>query len=75
MKGHQRYYPEGHSVTEDRYYGVSCGPVPDYGKLVKAYDGYSDTVEDPAKLKDALIKGIKETRAGKITLLDVRLCR
>ena len=75
MKGHQRYYPEGHSVTEDRYYGVSCGPVPVYAKLVEAYDGHSQTVENPAKLKDALIKGIKETRAGKITLLDVRLCR
>ncbi|MBD3173307.1 hypothetical protein GF326_12650, partial [Candidatus Bathyarchaeota archaeon] len=75
MKGHQRYYPEGHSVTEDQYYGVSCGPVPVYAKLVEAYDGHSETVENPAKLKDALIKGIKETRAGKITLLDVRLCR
>ncbi|MCW4013830.1 MAG: thiamine pyrophosphate-dependent enzyme, partial [Candidatus Bathyarchaeota archaeon] len=75
MKGHQRYYPKGHSVTQDCYYGVGCGPTPDYAKLVEAYGGYSETVDDPAELPDALNRGIKETRDGKTTLLDVRLCR
>ena len=75
MKGHQRYYPQGHSVTQNCYYGVGCGPTPTYAKLVEAYDGYSETVEDPTELPDALNRTIKQTRAGKTTLLDVRLCR
>ena len=75
MKGHQRYYPKGHSVTQDQYYGVGCGPTPTYAKLVEAYDGYSETVEDPSRLVKSLKNAIKETRAGKISLLDVRLRR
>jgi len=75
MKGHQRYYQDGYSVTHDKYYGVGCGPVPVYAKLVEAYGGYSETVEDPARLPKALSQGIKETRRGKIVLLDVRISR
>jgi acetolactate synthase-1/2/3 large subunit len=75
MKGHQRYYPSGHSVTQNHYYGVDCGPTPEYAKLVDAFDGYSKTVEDPSELIRALKKTIKETNKGKMTLLDVRLSR
>jgi len=75
MKGHQRYYPKGHSVTQNQYYGVGCGPTPEYAKLVEAYDGYSETVEDPSKLVKSLERAIKETRKGKTTLLDVHLSR
>ena len=75
MKGHQRYYPKGHSVTQNQYYGVGCGPTPEYAKLVEAYNGYSEIVEDPSKLVKSLKRAIKETRTGKVTLLDVRLSR
>jgi acetolactate synthase-1/2/3 large subunit len=75
MKGHQRYYPQGHSVTQNQYYGVGCGPTPTYAKLVEAYNGYSETIENPVELPDTLNQGIRQTRNGKITLLDVRLSR
>jgi acetolactate synthase-1/2/3 large subunit len=75
MKGHQRYYPTGYSVTQNQYYGVNCGPTPEYAKLVEAYDGYSETAEDPSDLRNALERTIKKTRSGKVTLLDVRLSR
>jgi acetolactate synthase-1/2/3 large subunit len=75
MKGHARYYPKGYSVTQNQYYGVGCGPTPQYAKLVEAYNGYSETVEDPSELKKALERTIKETRSGKVTLLDVHLSR
>ena len=75
MKGHQRYYPTGHSVTQNQYYGVGCGPTPDYSKLVEAYDGYSEMVEDPSEVSKALERTIKETKRGKVTLLDIRLSR
>jgi acetolactate synthase-1/2/3 large subunit len=75
MKGHQRYYPSGHSVTHNQYYGVGCGPTPEYAKLVEVYDGYSETVEDPSELVNALKRTINETKKGKTTILDVRLSR
>ncbi|MCW4049677.1 MAG: thiamine pyrophosphate-binding protein [Candidatus Bathyarchaeota archaeon] len=75
MKGHARYYPNGHSVTQDQYFGVGCGPTPQYAKLVEAYDGYSATVEDPSEVKPALTNALKKVRDGKLTLLDMRLAR
>jgi acetolactate synthase-1/2/3 large subunit len=75
MRGHQKYYPEGYSVTKSQYYGVSCGPTPEYARLVEAYDGYSETVEDPSYLEKSLERTLKETKRGRLTLLDVRLNR
>jgi acetolactate synthase-1/2/3 large subunit len=75
MKGHQRYYPTGHSVTQNQYYGVGCGPTPDYAKIVEAYDGYSEMIEDPSEVYEAIKRTIKETKKGRVTLLDVRLSR
>ncbi len=75
MKGHARYYPGGHSVTQNDFYGVGCGPTPHYAKLVEAYDGYSDTVEDPSEVKRSLMEALKKTREGQVSLLDVRLSR
>jgi len=75
MKGHARYYPDGHSVTQDDYLGVGCGPTPHYAKLAEAFDGHSETVEDPSEVKDSLKNAIQATRGGQVSLLDVRLSR
>lgn len=73
MKSHQRYYPNGHSVKQNTYYGVNCGPIPQYAKLAEAYNGHTQTIEDPTQLKQAIKTAIKQTQNGKLTLLDVRL--
>ena len=73
MKGHARYYPDGYSVRENVYYGVPCGPVPTYAKLVEAYDGYSETVFEASKVKSSLERGLRSVREGKLTLIDVRI--
>ena len=73
MKYHARYYPEGHSVTRDTFYGVPCGPSPIYAKLAEAYDGHGETVEDPSEVKPALQRAIQAVRKGRLSLLDVRL--
>jgi acetolactate synthase-1/2/3 large subunit len=73
MKSHPRYYPEGNSVKQDYYYGVSCSPVPEYTKLAEAFDGYAEKIEDPSNLKAALEKAFNHVRSGTLTLLDVRL--
>jgi acetolactate synthase-1/2/3 large subunit len=75
MKGHAKYYPDGHSVTQNEYYGVGCGPTPNYATLVEAFDGHSETVEDPSQVKRALLDALKATREGQVSLLDVRLSR
>ena len=73
MKGHARYYPDGHSVKENIYYGVGCGPTPKYTMLAEAYDGYGETVETPSEVKAALLRGIKEVNDGRLALLDIKL--
>ncbi len=75
MKGHARYYPEGYSVTSDKYYGVSCGPTPSYAKIAEAFGGYAETVEDPGQVEPALRRALKHVRGGALALLDVRLRR
>jgi acetolactate synthase-1/2/3 large subunit len=73
MKSHPRYFPEGNSVKQDYYYGVSCSPVPEYTKLAEAFDGYAEKVEDPSNLKAALERAFNKVRSGTLTLIDVRL--
>ncbi|OGD46781.1 hypothetical protein A3K69_06950 [Candidatus Bathyarchaeota archaeon RBG_16_57_9] len=73
MRGHARYYPEGHSVKHGQYYGVSCGPSPDYTKVVEAFGGYGERVEDPSEVRPALTRALRAVRGGAPSLLDVVL--
>jgi acetolactate synthase-1/2/3 large subunit len=73
MKHHQRYYPEGYSVKEGRYYGVYTKPKPAYGKLAEAFGGYAETVTDPGEVKPALLRALDEVGNGRLALLDVIL--
>ncbi len=72
MKGHQRYYPDGFSVSQEKYYGVACSS-PDYSMLVKAYGGYGKTVVEPSEVKPALARALKSLEKGEQSLLDIRL--
>jgi thiamine pyrophosphate-dependent acetolactate synthase large subunit-like protein len=73
MKSHPRYYPDGTSVRMNKYYGVSCGPTPQYEKLVEAYEGYAETITYPNEVKPALQRAFNQVRSGKLTLLDIRI--
>lgn len=73
MKGHTRYYPEGWSVKHGRYYGVSTKPRPRYEKLVEAFGGYGETIEEPSNVKPAILRGLSHVKKGKLALLDVIL--
>jgi len=70
MKQHSRYYPEGYSVREGRYYGVDI-PKLDYVKLTEAFGGYGEVVEDPAQVESALLRALKQVRSGSLGLLDM----
>ncbi len=71
MKSHGRYYPDGWSVRTETYYGVYEEPKPDYPKLVEAFGGYGETIEDPAEVIPALLKSLDEVEKGRMALLDV----
>jgi thiamine pyrophosphate-dependent acetolactate synthase large subunit-like protein len=73
MKHHQRYYPEGYSVSQGRYYGVYTKPKPAYDKLAEAFGGYAETVTDPGEVKPALLRALDEVGKGRLALLDVIL--
>jgi len=72
MKQHSRFYPEGWSVKEGRYYGVAI-PKPNYAKLAEAFGGYGETVEDPSEIRPALLRALENVKEGRLALLDVIL--
>lgn len=73
MKHHPRYYPKGHAVRSGRIYGVYAKPKPDYAKLSEAFGGYGEEVTDPSEVKPALLRALKQVKAGRHALLDVIL--
>jgi acetolactate synthase-1/2/3 large subunit len=70
MKQHSRYYPDGYSVREGKYYGVDI-PKLDYVKLTEAFGGYGEVVKDPAEVESALYRALEEERNGRLALLDM----
>jgi acetolactate synthase-1/2/3 large subunit len=73
MQGHARYYPEGFSVKHGTYYGVGCGPSPDYCGVAEAFGGYGERVEDPSEVKASLMRALRAVGEGRPALLDVVL--
>ncbi|MEZ5408163.1 MAG: thiamine pyrophosphate-requiring protein [Acidimicrobiales bacterium] len=67
-------YPEGAAAAGgDAMPLASLAPAPDYPKLVEAYGGYGQHVEDPAQLRAALEKAVEHTRAGHQALVSVHV--
>jgi thiamine pyrophosphate-dependent acetolactate synthase large subunit-like protein len=69
---HHRMYPEGTAVETDTYFGTHI-QGPDYVKVIEAFGGYGERVEDPEALPDALKRGLDATRDGRTAILDVVL--
>jgi thiamine pyrophosphate-dependent acetolactate synthase large subunit-like protein len=67
---HKRMYPEGVAVETGNYLGTHING-PDYVKVIEAFGGYGERVEDPAALPDALRRGQEAVRAGRTAVLDV----
>lgn len=71
MQGmHKRMYPEGVAVETGNYLGTFING-PDYVKVIEAFGGYGEKVEDPAALPDALKRAQEAVRGGRTALLDV----
>jgi acetolactate synthase-1/2/3 large subunit len=67
---HKRMYPEGVAVETGNYLGTFING-PDYVKVIEAFGGYGERVENPDALPDALKRGHEAVRAGRTAVLDV----
>jgi acetolactate synthase-1/2/3 large subunit len=63
-------YPEGVAVETENYLGTHING-PDYVKVIEAFGGYGEKVEDPAALPDALKRAQEAVDAGRTAVLDV----
>jgi acetolactate synthase-1/2/3 large subunit len=68
-------YPDGYSVTGDRFVGVDLAPAPRYDVLAAAVDAAGERIEDPAEVLPALRRGLAHVAAGRSVVLDVILAR
>ncbi|UCD44060.1 MAG: hypothetical protein JSV27_07910 [Candidatus Bathyarchaeota archaeon] len=71
MKQHSRFYPDGWSVKDERYYGVYMKPKTDYVKIAEAFGGYGEVVEDPSEVKSSLQRALGQVEEGRLALIDV----
>ncbi len=71
---HKRLYPDGTAVENNTYFGTFING-PDYLKVIEAFGGYGESVEDPDDLVDALKRGYDANRNGRTVLLDVAISK
>ena len=71
---HKRLYPDGTAVENNTYFGTFING-PDYLKVIEAFGGYGESVENPDDLVDALKRGYDANRNGRTVLLDVAISK
>jgi acetolactate synthase-1/2/3 large subunit len=60
-------------VQTQTFVGTSIAPSPDYAAIARAFDGYGETVEEPAQIRPAFERGLKAIAGGQGALIDIRL--
>jgi acetolactate synthase I/II/III large subunit len=71
--GIPKYYPDGWAVKTNNFSGLHIVPCPEYAAIAKVFDGYGETVEDPAEVRKAVERGLKAVAGGQLALIDMRL--
>ncbi|MBO37691.1 MAG: hypothetical protein CMM75_00740 [Rhodospirillaceae bacterium] len=71
--GVPKYFPKGDAVQTNNFSGLHIGPAPDYWKIVEAFGGYGEKVEDPGDVGAAIKRGLDVVNKGQAAILDVRL--
>jgi acetolactate synthase-1/2/3 large subunit len=67
------YYPDGWAVKTNNYSGLHIGPCPEYAKIIEAFGGYGERVEEPGEVRNAIRRGLDALKQGRSALLDIRL--
>jgi acetolactate synthase-1/2/3 large subunit len=68
-----RQYPDGAAVSAGDFTGGLFDPAPDFAKLAEAANGYGESVSDPAEVRPALERALKQVRNGTPALVAVML--
>ena len=71
--GVPKYYPDGWAVKTGNYSGLHIAPCPEYSKIIEAFGGYGERVDDPAEVRKAIQRGLDALNKGQSALLDIRL--
>ena len=71
--GVPRYYPDGWAVKTNNYSGLHISPCPEYSKIIEAFGGYGERVDEPDAVRKAVKRGLEALSNGQSALLDVRL--
>ena len=68
-----REYPDGWAVRSKQFSGLSITPRPDYPALARAFGGYGESVEQPAGVRPALLRGLDAVSKGNLALIEMVL--
>jgi acetolactate synthase-1/2/3 large subunit len=68
-----KYYPNGNAVQTGNYSGLHIGPAPEYWKIIEAFGGYGEKVEEPGEVRAAITRGLEAVSKGQAAFLDIRL--
>jgi len=68
-----KYYPDGNAVKTGNYSGLHIGPAPEYWKIIEAFGGYGEKVEEPGEVRAAIKRGLEAVSKGQAAFLDIRL--
>jgi len=71
--GVPKYYPDGWAVKTNNFSGLHITPCPEYAKIMEAFGGYGERVDDPGDVRRAITRGLEAVNKGQSALLDVRL--
>ena len=74
QKGHVHHYPDGAAENANIHLGSKLDG-PDYSELGSHFGLHGERVEQPAKLKAALQKALKQVQDGTTTILNVMLSK
>jgi acetolactate synthase-1/2/3 large subunit len=66
-----KYFGDGAAVKSGQLFGSVLSPTPDYVKLVEAYGGTGERVENTATLESAIGRALDVLAGGRSVLLDV----
>jgi acetolactate synthase-1/2/3 large subunit len=71
----QDLYPQGWAARKNRFVLCDLEPAPAYEKIVEAFGGYGERVEDPGEVIPALERAVKAVREGKRQALLNVICK
>jgi acetolactate synthase-1/2/3 large subunit len=71
----QDLYPQGWAARKNHFVLCDLEPAPAYEKIVEAFGGYGERVEDPGEVVPALGRAVRAVREGKRQALLNVICK